>query len=304
MTRSDLDGVFGNPGGFIDADGHRIEVRIERLEPIALDGVAIGDPLTGSMVEVRPPKGIVRRSDAVVELAVARFPNQDERVAIARVVLVERPVTSWVEAEHGVEVDAGTAAIASVAALARLDTEEGGDTVMKALDATYRDTWSAARVVLDGHGLCAFSSGIGDGVYCAWWGIDAHGDAAVLALDFDVLTVPVFDELRVPRPSGRGRVSAPEIAQRGIRLSVPWLSAHWLEISAGGLPKGQFATFRFRRPGASVYELAKHHYVGAMTDHRFRIDMREVPADAELFLRIVSGHRPMTPASVERPPFR
>lgn len=303
MHRSDFETVFAGPGAYVDADGHRIEVRVELLAPIALDGVAIGDPLTGSMVEVRPPRGSVQKVDAVVELAVARFPNADERVAAARVLLAERPVTSWIEADHGMEVDAGTAAIGPVAALPKLDSEEGGDQVMRALDATYRETWSAARVVLDGQALCAFSSGFGDGVYAAWWGVDAHGDAAALALDFDVLIVPVFDELRVPRPAGRGRVHAPEIAARGVGLSVPWLSAHWIEVSMGALPKDRFVAFRFRRPGEVVYSVPRHHPAGAM-GRDFKIDLREIPADAEMFLRVVSGHRPMSPAALERPPFR
>lgn len=301
---TDLDGLFAEPGTFVDPDGHRMDVRIERMAPITLDGVAIGDPLAGSMAEIHPPKGRIRRTGAVVELAVTAFDNDDERVAAARVRFTERAVVSWVETEHGVAVDTGVAAIATAAALARLETEEGGDEVMRALDETYRDTWSAARVELKGAEMCAFSSGFGDGAYPAWWGIDAEGHAAALVLDFEVLKVPVFDELSIARPTGRGRVAAPEATARGIELGVPWLSSSFLEIAAGALPKDHYAVFRFRRPGSAIYELAKHQPVGDARRRTFRIDLREVPTDAQMFVRIVTGYRFAPRAPSDRAPFR
>jgi hypothetical protein len=293
---SDFDAAFADEATrFVDEDGHIVDVRRVALGTIDVDGVAIGDPLTGSVGEVPSPAGPVAGPGLAVELAVAAFDNGDERVAAARLQISDATVERWVEADAVLEVDAGTGAIASAAAVQALyEREDVGERILAELDSTYRATWSAAIVDAAGADVAVFSSGFGDGVYQGWWGLAADGTPVVLAVDFDLLTVAITDDFDIGRPQGRGRVACPELEARGVTTKVPWLHPRRLKVDGTGLPSGHRVYVRIRRQGETALDRIQHH--GGMIGSTFYVDLSEVPDDADVVIRIATGYRAMSVA--------
>ncbi len=54
--------------------------------------------------------------------------------------------------------------------------------------------WASLALDEEGGNLLAFRSGVGDGVYASYWGLDSRGRPAVLITDFDLLDAEEEDE--------------------------------------------------------------------------------------------------------------
>lgn len=142
-----------------------------------------------------------------VTLSVAHFEDGDRRVAGALLRFREEPVATWELALHpgedaseldegeifGYPVDSGTGCLMDeetarlVAALT--DEEEFFDAIADELEKTYEDTWSWAAVGFDpdsGANVVAFSTGIGDGRYASYFGLDETGEVVCLVTDFSL----------------------------------------------------------------------------------------------------------------------
>ena len=139
-----------------------------------------------------------------VDLAVARFDGDgDERVAAARVRFGVGEPSRWEPAVTGrggrdgggYGVDSARGCLASVEALAvhaarMADGVEHAERIGEAMERSYRHTREWANVVLDeesGLNIVVFSTGLGDGFYDSFWGLDAAGHPACLVTDFGIL---------------------------------------------------------------------------------------------------------------------
>ena len=154
-----------------------------------------------------------------VTLAVARFDNDDERIAYARVQFDPAPVANWYPAliasqdartlkagdYFGYGVDSGTGCFMDPAAgqaqRAQLDQDEGkADLIAQAMDANYRHTrsWCNVQPVPEQpENLVCFSTGWGDGCYPSFFGYDSAG--RVVALLTDCCVVPGVRDEAPPR---------------------------------------------------------------------------------------------------------
>jgi hypothetical protein len=137
-----------------------------------------------------------------VMLSIARYPDQDERVAAAILSLTSGAPTRsgprparW-ETLDSFGVDSGLACYTDASALriARAwSPQERGRfwrDFDKALDASYRDTRSFASAVVDPKtrsNMLVFSSGWGDGGYASYLATDARGGPLLLVTDFGLL---------------------------------------------------------------------------------------------------------------------
>jgi hypothetical protein len=185
--------------------GDDSELRIERLGTIVHDGILVAcDPFSGS------PEAFARRFPAgahAVEALVQRA-NKNEMIALARVVFSPAVPVTFELATRGDEdvrmlapgqhfgygVDAGTACFA-----ASEDLVDDNDDLAAQFEADRRIGWRTARGHPRGagHGVVAFSSGYGDGIYSSYVGLDAAGTPVCLVTDFrciDVLLPPVPDD--------------------------------------------------------------------------------------------------------------
>lgn len=138
-----------------------------------------------------------------VDLAVARFAGGDERVAAARVRFGDGEPARWEPAatggrrgdDGGYGVDSARGCLASAEALAAHAARMGdGDAhaagLGEAMERSYRHTREWANVVLDeasGLNLVVFSTGMGDGYYRSFWGLDPAGRPACLVTDFGIV---------------------------------------------------------------------------------------------------------------------
>lgn len=151
----------------------------------------------------------VAPGDYATSLVIARFDTGNERVALACLQFADRPVVRWEMAlvgdqdpstlgpddYFGYGVDAGTGCFMDAAAAALLAPRIGADetcadAICEAMDAHYvhthswcdyrPDTAQAANV------LC-FSSGLGDGMYPSFFGLDDQGVPVMLLTDFSIL---------------------------------------------------------------------------------------------------------------------
>jgi hypothetical protein len=185
-------------------------------------------------------------------------------------------------------VDSGTSAFAEVAAVKAALSEAGSEALMKRLDVGEVDTYAAACTTVEGAAICAFSSGMGDGVYDSWWGFDESGAPAALVLDFDLLTDPITEDIELTLPLSRGQVQHPELAARGVRASVPWLSPSKLRVEYHG-PHSFFA--RWRLPDGSLDYVPTKILGNKLSE----LTIRPAPPGARLLLRVVTGYRQLQP---------
>jgi len=96
---------------------------------------------------------------------------------------------------YGYGVDTGTACFmdrqAAAALLVRMRAEpDYSDEMIRAMESRYVVTWDWANIVLDsatGLNCVSFSSGLGDGVYGSFWGLDDRGTVCRLTTDFRIL---------------------------------------------------------------------------------------------------------------------
>ncbi|MGO4726463.1 MULTISPECIES: DUF4241 domain-containing protein [unclassified Inquilinus] len=166
--------------------------RIVACDPFACDGA---EAFTRSV-----PTGTFP-----VQLAMARLPAGDQRVAFARILFADRPALRWTMALHpgqhpkdlkpgyffGYGVDTGTGAFmdASVQAPYLAETADSDLTadlvdVMNRAEAENR----GGLLYATGPGNVAMiSSGFGDGLYPSYFGLDKAGRVVALVTDFGVV---------------------------------------------------------------------------------------------------------------------
>lgn len=97
----------------------------------------------------------------------------------------------------GYPVDSGTGCFMDRTAAEALDknmreNREFFEVMMAEMEKTYRDTWSWLDMKFSSANLIAFSSGLGDGVYPSFGGIDARGELSVVVTDFGVIAEEDF----------------------------------------------------------------------------------------------------------------
>jgi hypothetical protein len=144
-----------------------------------------------------------------VQLAIARYSNGVERVAFARVRLLDKIAETWELAcpadkeiselgedeFFGYGVDSGTGSfmdpVAARLLSERLDSDKNySSTISDAIDANYKHTWSWLdfRPIPDREeNVICFSSGLGDGSYPSFFGYSRDGVPTDLVTDFIVL---------------------------------------------------------------------------------------------------------------------
>lgn len=197
--------------------GDDIELRLERLGTLVHDGILVAcDPFSGS------PQAFARGFPAgahAVE-ALVRRENKNEVIALARVVFSPTVPVTFELATRGDEdvrmlapgqrfgygVDAGTACFAASEGL--VDAADDNDDLAAQFEADRRIGWRTARSHPrgEGHGLVAFTSGHGDGIYSSYIGLDAAGTPVCLVTDFrciDVLLPPTPDDPEFRRAYAR-----------------------------------------------------------------------------------------------------
>ncbi len=168
--------------------------------------VAASDPLV--CPKPAPFTVAVPHGDHVVELAIAKFPNGDERVAFARLRLDDsQGVVTWELARQegqnladltgrdqffGYGVDTGTGCFMDAEAGALLEAlmDDKPDTfehIMDAMEATYKHTrsWLDFRPQAQSPlNIMCFTSGFGDGAYPSFFGLGLEGNPVSLITDF------------------------------------------------------------------------------------------------------------------------
>jgi hypothetical protein len=185
--------------------GDDFELRLERLGTIVHDGILVAcDPFSGS------PQAFARRFPAgahAVEALVQRE-GKNEVIALARVVFSRGVPVTFELATRGDEdvrmlapgqrfgygVDAGTACFAASESLV-----DDTDDLAARFEADRRIGWQTAcsHPRGEGHGVVAFTSGRGDGIYASYVGLDTAGSPVCLVTDFrciDVLLPPIPDD--------------------------------------------------------------------------------------------------------------
>jgi hypothetical protein len=156
----------------------------------------------------------VRPGDYEVDLRMADFPDWGERVALARLLVSSQPVTTWQEAVFNAlgertssfRVDAGLACFMDRNAAVLLTravsdfyrTRPDGNYYTDLLDAEFQrraerpgtsGDWAMHNPVQGKpDNVAIFASGLGDGFYTAWWGLDKAGHPAMLIVDFGLLS--------------------------------------------------------------------------------------------------------------------
>jgi hypothetical protein len=281
-VHADFDAAFTAGARFVDSDGDELVARIVEVGVLSLrtGRIAIGDPLTG-LLAMSGPGGPLPSGDFAVEVAVVGYPNGDARVAAARVRFADRPAKRWLGAEHGAGVDSGTAGFADADDIEAVAGRS--DAIMTALAERYVDTYSLAVVDAGGGKLAAFSSGIGDGRYAAWWGLDADGAPVALCLDFDLLTEPETEDVELPLPV-YGVVDDPVLAKHGVKARVLWTALGRVDVS---YEPPLYVLARWKLPDGKLARLAGEPRGRGRT--RFVLD--HAPSGASLLLRVAVGTR-------------
>jgi hypothetical protein len=206
MTLPDFSKLFAE-GKEVETEIGRVVLRLRPAGELTVTSgwVVACDPLTSP--EVEPFTRPVPVGTFPVTLSVAHFEDGDRRVAGALVRFGAREPATWELALHpgedlselgegeifGYPVDSGTGCFMDEET-ARLvidhaDAEEFSDTLAAEMERTYEDTWSWANVEFDpdaGSNIVAFSTGVGDGRYASYFGLDADGEVVCLVTDFSL----------------------------------------------------------------------------------------------------------------------
>jgi hypothetical protein len=202
-----------------------LPISVEYLSLALQDGFQIGETTlrhnhvgdlilpTGKLVacdpfvtpEAEPFSLLVPRGAFPVVLSVSEIAT-DQRVAFATVRFKQTSPVRWemmatgnndpskLEPCHilGYAVDSGTGCFMDALA-GRALTEKMNDdsnffkTMMAEMDKTYRDTWDWLNMKFGDGNLIAFKSGLGDGLYATYVGLDPQGEVAAVVTDFMVL---------------------------------------------------------------------------------------------------------------------
>jgi hypothetical protein len=103
---------------------------------------------------------------------------------------------------YGVDSATGCFLDSSALAIVSTDLEPSGEwerLIDEALEASPDDDWFSADIPVSQSpptNAIVFSSGLGDGLYASWFGLDAAGNAACLLTDFEVVDL----EAKLPTP--------------------------------------------------------------------------------------------------------
>ena len=200
--------------GTSPADWDR-EILIERREVGRLRLPSGRLVAADAMVEPALPAfdRVVEPGEYPVHLAIAHFrKGGDQRIAAAWVVLSSNPIARWVPTgldstarrqpkpgePSAYGVDSGTGSFLSpeaAAVMAGQLSDEFAERAAEQMHASYVHTREWAMVELPGQlNLALFSSGLGDGAYPSYWGLDAGEKPVILLTDFGLLDAP--EELR------------------------------------------------------------------------------------------------------------
>jgi hypothetical protein len=161
---------------------------------ITSGAVVAGDPMFGSLAAL---KRRIAPGTYPVSLALVRMASSDERIAYARMLLSPAPVVSWQAAWHEPVMhteypfyysDAGAGCFmdaAAIPAIRKLDVDDYIDMIGDGFDANYRHTWSwfsfKPDPSRDENVICYRTE---PGGRPSHFGLDAHGNAAVIVTDF------------------------------------------------------------------------------------------------------------------------
>lgn len=116
----------------------------------------------------------------------------DERVAAARILFRDEPPVRWRRIGN-FGVDSGTAAFFDPgisSAIGAVNVERFNDDLLKALEQSYRNTYSIAALSWQGRALVAFSTGWGDGHYPVYVGSSSTGSPVTVVVDCEILPWP------------------------------------------------------------------------------------------------------------------
>lgn len=210
MTLPDFSKLF-EEGTEIDTEIGRVVLRVREAGRLTLASgrVVACDPL--SEPDAGPFARGVPAGTFPVTLSVAHFEDGDRRVAGALVRFSGGAPASWelalrpdenpsdldegeifgypVDSGTGCFTDEGTARLV----LSHPDPDEFADTLIDEMERNYEDTWTWADIeVTAGHNLVAFSTGVGDGTYASYFGLDAAGEVVCLVTDFSLFEYEQF----------------------------------------------------------------------------------------------------------------
>jgi hypothetical protein len=126
-----------------------------------------------------------------VNLSVARYPGNDvDTVALASLVVSDAPTVAWREPVV-VAVDGGTAGFTSAEgseALARLAEDESEAFLIAGFDSLSAHDHAATELPIgENMNLVMFSTGVGDGGYPVFTGLDGEGRPTRFVMDFGLL---------------------------------------------------------------------------------------------------------------------
>lgn len=206
MTLPDFSGLFAE-GKEIATEIGRVVLRLRPAGELTLTSGAVVACDPAASPEAEP---FTRRAPAgtfPVLLSVAHFEDGDRRVAGALLRFSDRRPASWELALHpgeepseleegevfGYPTDSGTGCFmddeTARLVLGHLDEEEFAAALAAEMERAYEDTWSWANVEFDvetGGNVVAFSTGVGEGLYASYFGLDEAGEVVCLATDFSL----------------------------------------------------------------------------------------------------------------------
>ncbi len=121
----------------------------------------------------------------------------------------------------GFGVDSGTACIADRGSAASVNHHGA---VERAAAALHSEHHPSPRAIIhpDCENFFLCHSGIGDGFYTPYWGLDDSGEPVILMVDFNCLMVPLLDVKTVTTPLPRGQVVA-HFERPNVSVRTTWL---------------------------------------------------------------------------------
>lgn len=294
---------------FADAFEPGARFRGERDEVIEMEAHVLGalgvesgrlcaaDPLTTDFDP--PPRPFARevpKGRFPVELAIARLPNGDRRVACARVrfdqaamaarwepaVFDDEPPSASEgedpDAVPGYGVDAGVGCFFDSAARATID-ESTSAAWLAALEANQVDTWTWHVANVGDVNVVMFSSGWGDGVYGSYWGFDASGRLVELVTDFELLLGPTTESVEVALPAARGRIRHPVLSRHAITARVPFSSRSTIILDGEGAARVELSD---GSPVEMLWRGKRRHY-----------KWQRAAPEARAIIRVMTGVEPL-----------
>ncbi len=293
-AHADFDTAFRDGARLEDADRMRMHLRVVRLGdlPVASGRLAVGDAFTG-LAALAPPAGRIPDGSYPIDLALVHYDDDgvcqrgDARIAAARIAFSAQPVARWLQGDHGAEVDSGTVAFKDGGSNEWAPDEADADRLLADFgNAALGPSANALMTEAGGHALALFSSGLGDGIYDGYFGLDASGGLAAYVIDFDLLVVPRTIDVEIPWPRGRGAISDDTLREHAVEIAVPWLDPSRLVLECKG---SHHAFLRWRAPDGRYSRIPMERKGKTM-----RLTPGATPPGATLTLRVVVGDQPAT----------